>query len=186
MIKILAFAATNHQNSINKKLVQYALQYLQQEAGDIVDIDLIDLIDYELPLYRQDREDEDGIPSLAADFYNKITQADAIIISFAEHNSSYTAVYKNLFDWASRINRKTYQNKPMMIMSASPGCRGGLGVLGAVTNAAASFAMDIISTISVPLFHENYDITTAEITDAEIAQAIQNSVKALLAKTIDK
>ena len=59
-MKVIAFAATNHSKSINKQLVEYAASLLTK-----VDVEIIDLNDYELPLYGQDKEEELGHPKLA-------------------------------------------------------------------------------------------------------------------------
>ena len=103
-MKILAFAATSSKHSINKQLIGYATQILEDTAGADVTVETIDLNDYEMPIYSIDRQNEDGIPQAAHDFFDKIGQADAVLISFAEHNGFYTAAYKNLFDWTSRID----------------------------------------------------------------------------------
>ncbi len=55
------------------------------------------------------------------DLFDAIVAADAIVISFAEHNGHYTAAYKNTFDWASRIDRKAFGDKPAVLLSAVPG-----------------------------------------------------------------
>jgi chromate reductase len=52
-MKVIAFAATNHSKSINKQLVEYAASLLTK-----VEVEIIDLNDYELPLYGQDKEEE--------------------------------------------------------------------------------------------------------------------------------
>jgi NAD(P)H-dependent FMN reductase len=123
-MKLLTFAASSSSQSINKHLATYAASLVTY-----ADIDVLDINDFEMPLYSSDRENESGIPSLAQEFLDRIAQADAIIISFAEHNGSYTAAYKNLFDWASRINPKVYQNKPMVLLATSPGPGGANTVL---------------------------------------------------------
>lgn len=118
-MKVLAFAASSSRESINKKLVTYAASLL-----DGVEVEVLDLNDYEMPLFSVDKEKELGQPDLAKAFLAKIGESDAIIISFAEHNGSYSAAYKNLFDWCSRITVKVYQGKPMVMLSTSPGGRG--------------------------------------------------------------
>ena len=113
-MKVLALAASSSRQSINKQLANYA-------AGLLTDaeIELLDINDYEMALYSSDREEESGIPQLAHDFREKIAQADAVVIAFAEHNGSYTAAFKNLFDWTSRIDMKVYQSKPMVMLATS-------------------------------------------------------------------
>ena len=119
-MKIIAFAASNSKKSINKQLVIYAANLLEG-----AEVEVLDLNDYELPLFSVDKEQELGQPQLAQDFFAKIGASDALIISFAEHNGSYTAAYKNIFDWCSRINQKIFQDKPVVLLSTSPGARGG-------------------------------------------------------------
>jgi chromate reductase len=80
-------------------------------------------------IFSDEREKQLVQPKEAHRFYQKIADADAIIISFAEHNGTYTAAYKNLFDWTSRISSKIFQNKPMLLLSTSPGPDGASNVL---------------------------------------------------------
>ncbi|MEM9103630.1 MAG: NAD(P)H-dependent oxidoreductase [Pseudomonadota bacterium] len=177
-MKILAIAASNNKNSINKKLLNYTASLLK-DTNPEHQIEVLDLIDYELPLYRQDREQNDGIPKAAIDFYKKIGQSDYVIISFAEHNGSFTAVYKNLFDWMSRIDQKVYQDKPVILMAASPGPRGGAGVLSAAEMGAPFFGMNVKAKISVPRFQDNFDFDTQQMTHQEIKQHILDAITPL-------
>jgi len=54
------------------------------------------LNDYELLLFSLGKEQELGKPALAQKFFAKIAASDAVIISFAEYNGSYTAAYKRV------------------------------------------------------------------------------------------
>lgn len=119
-MKLLAFAASSSKQSINKQLVTYASSLLEG-----ADLEILDLYAYELPLFSVDKEEEVGHPELAKKFMSKIASSDGIIISFAEHNGAYSAAYKNLFDWCSRIDKKVFQDKPLVLLSTSPGPRGG-------------------------------------------------------------
>lgn len=105
-MKVLAFAASTSTQSINKQLVTYAVSMLADATTEVIDLN-----DYALPVFSVDVEQELGQPENAVRFFNKIGEADAVVISFAEHNGSYSAAYKNLFDWASRINQKVFQGK---------------------------------------------------------------------------
>jgi NAD(P)H-dependent FMN reductase len=176
-MKLLAFAASNSKHSINKKLVVYATGLMKG-----VEVELLDIHDYEMPIFSIDRENEYGIPELAHQFLNKIGTADALLISFAEHNSSYTAAYKNLFDWASRIDARVYQDKPMVMLSTSPGARGGASVLEAALASAGRFGGDVKASLSVPSFHSNFDMEKGKLTNPEIKtqlKAVLDSLKAV-------
>jgi chromate reductase, NAD(P)H dehydrogenase (quinone) len=162
-MKILAFAASNSSVSINRQLVEYAAS-----LADGCEIETLDIHDYEMPLYRHDREEESGIPQLAHDFLAKIGEADALIISFAEHNGAYTAAFKNLFDWCSRVGREVWQDKPMLLLATSPGGRGGKGVLEFAVGAAPRFGGKLIGHLSVPSFGSSFDTEAGKLTDVDL------------------
>ena len=172
-MKVLAFAASNSSTSINKQLVTYAMSLI-----DGIEADVLDLNDYELPLFSEDKEKQIGQPQLAQDFLSKIQASDAIVISFAEHNGSYTAAYKNLFDWCSRINPKVYNDKPMVLLSASPGPGGASNVLAAANTSIPFFGGEVKASYSVPVFYDNFDVEKGRISNA----AIEEELVAELAK----
>ena len=168
-MKLLAFAASSSSKSINKQLATYAASLVTDATVEILDIN-----DYEMPLFSQDKEELLGQPDAAKAFYAKLGQADAIIISFAEHNGSYTAAYKNLFDWTSRIDMKLFQNKPMVLLSTSPGPGGAKTVLSAAAGSAPYFAADVKGSLSVPSFFDNFDSKKQEITNPDILDELQS------------
>lgn len=159
-MKVLAFGTSNSRNSINQKLARYAATQI-----DGADVTLLDIHNLEMPIYSEEREKESGIPAFAHDFYQAIGEADAVVISFAEYNGSYTSAYKNLFDWASRIDMKVYQDKPMIMLATSPGAGGAQSVLAAAEASAPFFAADVKGALSLPNFFDNFDVETGEVTD---------------------
>jgi NAD(P)H-dependent FMN reductase len=171
---IVAFAASSSSRSINHKLVTYA-------AGFVIkaEVEVLDLNNFELPLFSVDREAELGQPQLAHRFLDKISASDGIIISFAEHNGCYSAAYKNIYDWASRIKPKVYQDKPMVLLATSPGSRGGQSVLVLASNQIPRFGGELIASISVPSFPENFDENNGTMTNPEISAEIQQAVERL-------
>jgi chromate reductase len=97
-----------------------------------------------------------------------------IVVSFAEHNGSYSAAYKNIFDWASRIEKAVYQNKPIAVLSTSPGPGGASSVLAQAVNSMPFFKGRVIGSLSVPSF---YDVMIdGEIANASIKQALLDIV----------
>ena len=93
MKKVVTIAGSNSQKSINKLLIEYAASLLKE-----VEIITIDLNDYILPIYGEDFEAENGIPTAVKRLDEIIDSADGFVISLAEHNGSYTAVFKNILD----------------------------------------------------------------------------------------
>lgn len=152
MKKIIAFGASSSSTSINKQLAAYAASLFEHVATEILDLN-----DYQLPLFSVDLEKTNGIPDLAHSFYNQLGTADLIVISFAEHNGAYTAAFKNLLDWISRINGKTFQEKPMLLLATSPGARGGSSVLEIAKNRFPYQGASVVGTFSLPSFYDNFD-----------------------------
>ncbi len=173
-MKIIAFAATSHRKSINKQLVEYAAHLLTK-----VDVEILDLNDYEMPLYSQDREEELGHPKLAKEFLSKIADSDGIMISFAEHNGSYTVAYKNIFDWCSRIEPKVYQNKPMVLFSTSPGSHGGANILATAVNSMPHFNGIVKASLSIPSFYDNFDSEKQILKHEELNEQFKDVVSHL-------
>lgn len=173
-MKILAFAASTSRQSINKKLANYAATLV-----DNADVELLDLNDFEMPLFSEDKEKEIGQPELAKAFLQKIAESDALIISFAEHNGSYAAAYKNVYDWCSRIEPKVYQGKPAVLLAASPGPRGGAGVLAVAVAAAPYQGIELKSSFSLPSFYDNFDMDKQAISDPTLGAALKAAVSGL-------
>ncbi len=153
MKKILYFGASSSKKSINHMLAEYAAHKLQG-----VDTMGLRLMDYEMPIYSIDREEEDGIHPLAVQFKNMIDQVDGIIISFAEHNGNYTAAFKNIYDWISRIDRNIWGNKPLLLLATSPGARGGKTVLELAVNSFSFSHQHPILSFSLPSFYKHFSI----------------------------
>lgn len=174
MLKILAFGASNSRESINKQLADYAAK---QFDGAVVT--LIDLNDFEMPLFSVDREREEGIPSLAHDFSALIETHDLIVISFAEHNGSYTVAFKNLLDWTSRIEQKLWKESPLFLLSTSPGRRGGASVLETASTRAGYMGGKVVATFSLPAFKQNFSLEEG-IVDGELAALFQEKLGLVL------
>jgi NAD(P)H-dependent FMN reductase len=173
-MKLLAFAASNSSKSINKRLVAYAASLVED-----AEVEVLDLNDYELPLFSEDREAELGHPELAQAFLAKLAASDAVMISFAEHNGAYTAAYKNLFDWVSRPGKKVFQDKPLVLLSTSPGARGGASVLAAAVSSAPFFAGHVKASLAIPNFYENFDVVSGTLRNAELNTRLAEAVSQL-------
>lgn len=152
MLKILAFGASSSRHSINKMLASWVAHQFEGEQQ------LIDLNDYEMPIYSADKEKEHGIPPLAYDFSKHIERANLIVISLAEHNGAYTAAFKNIFDWVSRIpDQSVFLDKALFLLSTSPGARGAQTVLGIAADRMPRNGGKVITCFSLPSFNKNFD-----------------------------
>jgi NAD(P)H-dependent FMN reductase len=102
------------------------------------------------------------------------------MISFAEHNGSYTAAFKNLYDWMSRIDMKVYQGKPVVMLATSPAGRGGAGVLATATSTAPHFGADVRGSLSVPRFHKSFDAEAGRLVDDDLEAQLREVVSKLV------
>ena len=173
MKKIIAFGASSSKQSINKQLATFAANQFQN-----VTIEILDLNDYEMPIFSVDKEKENGIHPLAHDFYAKIGSADFIVISFAEHNGNFSSAFKNILDWTSRINAKTFQEKPMLLLATSPGARGGSSVLEIASKRFPFQGGIVKGSFSLPSFYENFDAEKG-ITNEELKNQLLEIVNSI-------
>ena len=161
-MNILAFGASTSKSSINQRFAAFAAHKLDSKK-----VEVLDLSKYQLPIYSVDEESENGVPQDAISFYNTIQAADVLVISMAEHNGSYTAAFKNLFDWATRHELQVFANKPMILLATAPGGRGGLGVLETATDRFPRHGGNVLGTFSLLFFGKNF--VENEITDLDLA-----------------
>jgi len=172
--KILAFGASNSSDSINKQLASYASKQFKN-----TNVELLDLNDFEMLIYSKDREKTNGIPQLAHDFFQKISETDLVLISFAENNGAYTTAFKNILDWMSRINGKTFQEKPMLLLATSPGARGGSSVLDIAVKRMPFQGGVVKGSFSLPSFNENFDIEKGVISNEELNNQLLDIINSI-------
>lgn len=174
MKNIIAFGASNSKASINKRLAVYTAQQVEN-----ANVTVLDLNDFELPLYGIDLESEIGIPDNAHQFLKQIKEADGIVVSFAEHNGAYASVFKNLFDWMSRIDGKLWSDVPMFLMATSPGARGGATVLDIAKGRFPYMGGNIKAVFSLPSFNDNF--SEDGIKDEALNAALNKEIEAFSA-----
>ncbi len=134
-------------------------------------------------MFSEDMEKEVGKAEGAQAFLDAIEPADLVIVSYAEHNGTYTAAYKNLFDWSTRIQRTVFQEKPVIYLATSPGANGARNVLQSAVNSAPHFGANVVASLSVPSFSENFDLKKNTVINQEIGaqldSVVASAVKAL-------
>lgn len=126
--KILAFAGSAKETSLNKKLVQIAAFGAKAAGAEVTYIDLKNL---PMPLFDEDLEAQQGIPATVREFKDLMLAHQGLLIACPEYNSSITPLLKNVIDWASRPEPNLpglacFNHKVAALMSASPGGFGGM------------------------------------------------------------
>ncbi len=168
--QVLAFGASNSIKSINKTLATYAANQLTNTS-----INLVDLNNFEMPIYSIDHENNIGIPQLAFEFKELIKNANGIIISFAEHNGAYSTAFKNIFDWISRIEKDIWYGNPMFLMATAPGPRGGKSVLKMAVDRIGKSNPNVVAQFSLPSFGTNF--SNKGITDPGLANEFKQQLQ---------
>ena len=173
MIKIVAFGASSSKTSINKQLASYTANQVAN-----AEVNLLDLNDYEMPIFSVDKEEASGFHPLAAKFRAQLDAADGIVISFAEHNGAYSAAFKNIFDWISRGGPNIWGNKTMFLLSTSPGVRGGQSALDIAVGKIGRMTKGEVEHFSLPEFEKNFD---NGIIDKDLKAAFTEKLNAFIA-----
>jgi chromate reductase len=170
-MKIIAFGGSPSKNSINKKLATYAASLFEN-----TEVEVLDLNDFQMPIFSVDVEEEIGKHAFAQAFLDKIATADILVVSMAENNGNYSAAFKNVFDWCSRIKGKVFQEKPMLLMATSDGKRGGSTVLEIAKNAFPRYGAEIKATFSLPSFYDNFDLVNNKISNPQLDEQLHEIV----------
>ena len=174
-MKLLAIGASTSSTSINEQLAAHSASLVAD-----AEVSVFPLRDLDLPIYSEDEEKQNGHPEDAQKFLDTIAEHDGIVLSLAEHNGSYTAAFKNIYDWASRIEQKVWQDKPMLLLSTSPGGRGGATVLDAGKATFPRMGADLAATYSLPSFYDNF--SENGISDPALASELQVAVDSFKSK----
>jgi chromate reductase len=169
-MKIVAFGASFSQNSINKQLAAYTASLFEDAS-----VKILDLNDYQLPIYTIELEQQMGYPDAVHQFLKDIEGADLMIVSFAEYNGSYTAGFKNIFDWASRVNLQLFEGK-MFLLATATGGGGGRYVLQSAVQRFPKHGAEIVATFYLPFFHQNFSPTDG-ITHPEYLEEFTTAVQ---------
>lgn len=174
MEKIIAFTGSNSPQSINRLLIKH----IQQEFPDS-GIEYLDLKDYELPIYSLEIE-EKGIPVQAKELFQTFASADGYILASPEHNGLPSAFLKNHIDWLSRIDQHFFGDKPILLLSASPGATGGSSHLGILATLVQRWGGELIGQFSLGHFHKNFDISTHKLIKSKDESQLKRLVNELL------
>lgn len=144
--KILAFAGSARKGSFNKMLAAAAAEGAREAGAEVT---VIDLRDYEMPLYGGDQEAAQGLPENAKKLKALFLQHQGLLLACPEYNSSITPLLKNVIDWVSRKEGDEaplacYRGKAAALLAASPGALGGLRGLVTVRSILGNIGVTVL------------------------------------------
>ena len=142
-------------SSGNNMKLALKLQELAIEQGSKVE--LIDLVDLNLPLYSTKEEEKNGVPTQVKELASKILDLKAFIIIAPEYNGVMPPVLNNAMAWTSRSTkdwRDAFNEKAVGLATHSGG--GGTKGLQAMRMmfqhlGANVIAREILTTYEKPL-----------------------------------
>jgi chromate reductase, NAD(P)H dehydrogenase (quinone) len=153
--RILAFCGSARRESLNKKLLVFAVHAVRNAGTEVT---LIDLNDYALPLYHGDLEDTGGLPANASKLIELITTHAGLLIASPEYNSMLTPLLKNTLDWCTRGETNPFTGKIAAVVSASPGALGGARSLQHARHLLLHLGCHVVpAQCSLPKAHEAFD-----------------------------
>lgn len=128
--KVLVFAGSAREGSLNKQLAKLAAKRIEELGGEAT---FIDLKDYPCPLFDQDIETQ-GMPDNVLKLRDILAEHQALLIASPEYNGFITPLLKNTLDWLSRPYNDTqglglFVGKWAALVAASPGGLGGIRAL---------------------------------------------------------
>ncbi|NND14991.1 MAG: NAD(P)H-dependent oxidoreductase [Eudoraea sp.] len=174
MAKIIAFAGSNSSTSVNYQLVKHTVGLIEGHETQ-----LLNMANFPFPMYSEDLEKEKGYSNSLIELRDDIKDSVGLILSVNEHNGNPSAYLKNVLDWLSRVERSFLDGTKVLLMSASPGKRGGIGAVGVVEKMLPRMGGEIVATFSLPGFYNNYE-PGAGIKDAELNKMHQAALETFL------
>ncbi len=121
-VKLIAFAASLRQGSLNRRLLAQAVTAARAEGAEV---DVHDFREFIFPAYDGDLQAAEGIPEAVHHLARLVTGADGLLLASPEYNFSVPGNLKNTIDWLSRIRPYVVRDRWAMLLSASNGRVGG-------------------------------------------------------------
>lgn len=118
MSKIGIIVASSNNN------LKLGLKLQELAKNENCEAEIINLVDYSLPLYSQIEEEANGIPESVLDLASKIMDLKAFIIVAPEYNGVMPPVLNNAMAWTSRATknwRDAFNDKIIALATHSGG-----------------------------------------------------------------
>ena len=176
-MQILAISGSLRRDSQNTMLLRAAAELLP--AG-------VELSFYEglrdVPPYDGDHDVEPA-PSEVAALRATVAEADAVLISTPEYNSSIPGQLKNALDWASRpIATHTFRSKPVGVIGSSAGIFGAVWSQAELRKVLAAMGARVAEIeVAVGRAAEKFD-ADGRLLDEEIREELRDAVAVLVAE----
>ena len=176
MTRILGISGSLRRDSHNTSLLRAAAE----AAGPDVERELYDGLK-EIPPYDED-DDMHPRPASVARLAAAIEDAEAVLFSTPEYNSSIPGQLKNAIDWISRpVATNVLRNKPVAVVGASTGAFGAVWAQAELRKVLAALGARVLD-LEVPVPHAHTRFEDGRLTDEEIRLSVLEAVESLAAE----
>jgi len=176
-MRILAISGSLRRGSHNNSLLRAAGELVPPEYEFVVWDGLRDV-----PPYDEDDDVHPAPPAVVA-LREAVADADAVLISTPEYNSSIPGALKNALDWASRpIATNVFRNKPVAVIGSSAGMFGAVWAQAELRKVLAAMGARVVDVeIAVGHAAERFDADGA-LEDAEVRELLTDALSVLTAE----
>ncbi len=178
--KISLISGSKRAGSFNTALLKHINKKLQNH----VEVEIIDSIDLDFPIYCEDLESDSDIQQTNARLHKILSSSHAFILASPEHNGHVSAYLKNIVDWQSRIYRTSpgtsnaFSEKWILLCCASTGRLGG--------NLAISYAKSLFSYLGGFVFPQSISVANSESRFASDASGLSDDLESYIQTVLDK
>jgi chromate reductase len=156
------------------------LRGLQESVRERARIDVFSL--QTVPLYNADL-DGDHKPAPVVALKKAIRDCDGLVLVSPEYNYGVPGVLKNALDWASRPGyQSVLKDKPVLIMTSSPGMTGGVRAQGQLRQTLAATLSRVIAVPEVLISQVQTKIQDGRFIDATSLKFMLEAFDVLLAE----
>ncbi len=177
-MKVLGISGSLRRDSYNTKLLRNAEELLPPEL-DFVLYDGLKAV----PPYDEDDDLQPAPPPVAA-LRRAVADADAILFSTPEYNSSVPGALKNALDWVSRPPATNpLRNKPVAVVGASTGAFGAVWSQAELRKILAAIGARVVDgEVAVGHAPTRFD-EAGRLADGQLQEQLEETIEALLAET---
>lgn len=151
-MKIAILSASVRKDRKSHRVSLFFKQFL--ESHHQAEIKMIDLCDYNFPIFEERLSLLQDPPAKLVDFAAEIKSADSIIIVTPEYNGGYPASLKNVID----VLYAEWKRKPIAISTVSAGAFGGSQVITSLQFTLWKIgALVIPAQFPVPTIDKSFD-----------------------------
>jgi len=161
--RILIVPGSARSEAHSKRMARAGLAAVER-AGALAT--LIDLADFEMPVYHADLEARTGLPEATRRLQLLVASHDALLIASPEYNGSMPPLLLNTLDWCSRSDpanpatsgRAIFADKPAALLGSSPAALGGVRALIHLRDLLGYLGMIVLpKQLTVPRAHQAFD-----------------------------